>query len=87
MEQSRTTIESVLFRIEAKECEAACEKFQDFHEAFMDGMRTQLDITNGQFVRKKRPTMTLREFGLILTRIGLSAIAASEDEEAENEDA
>ncbi len=87
MELNKTTIESVLCRLEAKECEAACEKFVDFHEALMDGMRAQLDMTNGQFVRKKRPTLSLREFGLILTRIGLSAVAASEDEEGEDEDA
>ena len=84
MEQSRTTIESVLCRLEAKECQQACDKFADFHDAFLEGMKAQMDMTNGQFVRKKRPTISLREFGLILTRIGLAAVAASEDEEGED---
>lgn len=87
MEQSKTTIESVLCRLEAKECEAAADKFHTLHEAMMEGLKLQFDLSNGQLVRKKMDTMSLREFGLILTRIGLSAIAASEDEEAENEDA
>lgn len=86
MEKNRTTIESVLCRLEAKEVQGAADRFEQLHDAMMEGLKMQMDISNGQLHRMKQPLMSLRDYGLLLTRIGLSAIAASEDEDNQEED-
>lgn len=84
MEKNRTTIESVLCRLEAKDVQGAADRFEQLHDAMMEGLKMQMDVSNGQFFRAKKPMMSLRDYGLLLTRIGLSAIAASEDEDGED---
>jgi hypothetical protein len=79
------TIESVLCRLEMKELDAAADKYEDFFNALLAAQKQQFFVTNGQLVsgKKKREPMTLREFGLILTRVGLEAVRASEEEDDE----
>ena len=87
MEKSKTTIEAVLCRLEAKELSDAADKFTTFHDSMLEGMKTQFFVTAGQMAVAKKDVISLREFGLILARVGLMAIAASEDEEGDHEDA
>lgn len=84
--KTRVTLESVLCRLEAKELEEAAERNQAYHDAMMEGLKIQFDMNNGVAARKGHLITTLRDFGCLLTRIGLSTIAASE-EEAADEDA
>jgi len=86
MEKSRTTIEAVLCRLEAKELEQVADKFTNLHDAMLEGMKVQFYMTNGQLVAAKKPTLTLREYGAILTRVGLMAMAAAEDEAEEDQE-
>ncbi len=78
------SIDSVLCRLEMKELEEAVENQPVLYEEMMTAMKMSLDMNNGRLAAKKKPIISLREFGLCLTCCGLSAIAASEEEDADD---
>lgn len=77
------SLDSVFCRLEMKEMDEVCEKRESLYETLLEGMKMQYSITNGQIATAKKKKLgellTLREFGLIITRIGLEAIRAHEE--------
>lgn len=91
MPQLNVTTESVLCRIEHKELEETAIKHACICEAVLQGLKMNLDLQNGIIAREnlkhpedQKPIVTLREWGCLITRTGLAAIAASEEEDAED---
>jgi hypothetical protein len=94
MPQLNVTTQSVLCRLEHKELEQADAKHAHIGEAMLNGLKMNLDLQNGTIAREnlqhpddQKPIISLREWGCLITRIGLAAIAASEEDANEEEDA
>lgn len=87
------TIDSVLCRLEMKEMDEVAERRSVMYDLLLDQMRLQYHVSCGQINSSSKKKMAkmggplnLREFGLLVARVGLEAIRASEEPDDEEED-
>jgi len=84
-EKLSVSIDSVLCRLEVKDLDVP-EHLEDFFECFIQGMKHQMCMTNAQMLMAKKPVMNEREFGLLLVRAGLLAMAYHDEENQKETD-